>query len=208
MIALLLTVLIVFGLLVLNEWWWRGRTHGEISRKLIHISVGSFVAFWPYFLTWQQIELLSVAFIVVILLSQKLKLFKAIHSVQRPTWGEVYFAVSVGLIAIMTHTPAIYAVALLHMSLADGMAAIIGVKYGSKSAYQIFGFRKSLAGSAAFFSVSIILLVAFALNQNIALTPLLLVVALGATAIENVAVRGLDNLVIPIFIALALSQLV
>jgi len=62
--ALILTVLAVFGLLLVGETWWRHQAvHGEFSRKFIHITVGSFVAVWPFFLTWSQIELLSLSFL-------------------------------------------------------------------------------------------------------------------------------------------------
>jgi phytol kinase len=205
MFALVITVVTIFLLLALNEWWWRERTHGEISRKFVHITVGSFVAFWPLFLTWRQIELLSAAFVLAVVVSQKFNIFKAIHSVQRPTWGELYFGLSVGVIAFMTHDPAIYAVSLPHMSLADGLAAIVGVKYGASQAYRIFGARKSLAGSATFLVVSTSLLASYCVNQGEPFTAWFVLVALGATLLENVAVRGLDNLLIPMFLAWFLS---
>src|SRR6476646_2873629 len=120
--AVLLTLLIVALLLVVNEVWWRKhKTHSELSRKFIHITVGSFVAFWPYFLSWDTIRLLSVAFLVGVALSKYFGIFKAIHSVTRPTWGEMYFALAVGLVTLVTDSPAIYSVALLQMSLADGL---------------------------------------------------------------------------------------
>ena len=89
--TLILTILTVFILLVANELWWRRKkVQDEFSRKFIHITVGSFVAFWPFFLDWNDIKLLSIAFIVVVLASKQLKVFQAIHSVQRPTHGELF----------------------------------------------------------------------------------------------------------------------
>jgi phytol kinase len=208
MIPLILTILVVFAALVINEWWWRDRTHGEISRKAVHILVGTFVAFWPLFLTWRQIEVLSLAFIVVVSVSQKFQLFRAIHSVQRPTWGELFFGLSVGLVAFATHSPAIYAVALLHMSLADGFAAIGGVKFGASNAYMIFGARKSIAGSLTFAAVSTVIMVSFALQQHTGFHPSFVLLVVAATLLENLAVRGLDNLLIPLLVAFVLSRIV
>lgn len=196
-----LTVLIVFLLLLLNEWWWRGRTHGEASRKFVHLTVGSFVAFWPLFLTWQQIELLSLAFVIVVLLSRRFNIFKAIHSVQRPTWGEVYFGLAVGLVAFLTHSPVIYAIALLHMSLADGLAAIAGRHYGGRLRYRVFAAEKSRFGTLTFLVISLVLLAAYYISQPGELGVWLPLIAAGATVLENVAVRGLDNLLIPLFVA-------
>ena len=86
--ALILTVLTVLVILIGNEWWWRTRVvHGELSRKFVHITVGSFVAIWPWFLSWQEIRLLSLSFVAAVLVSKALNIFQAIHSVQRPTWA-------------------------------------------------------------------------------------------------------------------------
>ncbi len=110
---ILATVLVVFLLLLIGELWWRKqRLNNEFTRKFVHITVGTFVAFWPFFLSWQEIRLLSVAFLVVVGLSKYLRVFRAIHTVQRPTWGELFFALAVGAITFITHDKWIYATAL------------------------------------------------------------------------------------------------
>jgi phytol kinase len=203
----ILVAAIVLVLLLVNEWWWHGRVHGEASRKFVHITVGSFVALWPLLLTWSQIEFLSIAFVAAVVVSRQFNLFKAIHSVQRPTWGELYFGAAVGLVAVSTHQPAIYAVALLHMSLADGFAAVIGEKYGRGSIYRIFGAKKSRIGTLTFLVVSITILSVFSIQQSVSLGIWLPLIAVGATVLENIAVRGLDNITIPLYVALLLSTM-
>ena len=207
--TLILTLLVVFVLLVCNEWWWRSqRSHTEINRKFIHITVGTFVAFWPLFLSWQQIRWLSLAFLIVVALSKYLHIFKAIHSVQRPTWGEIFFAVAVGAVTFITHDKWIFAAAVLQMALADGLAAIIGVQYGRKQSYLIFGQAKSVIGTATFIFVSVYILFAF---MYISDTPLpyatIFGLAAAAGVIENFGVFGLDNLLVPVLIAFVLQQI-
>src|SRR6266496_3275312 len=139
MVELIITVTIVLLLVCVSELLWRHRNiDPEYSRKFVHISVGTFVAFWPLFLTRHQIVGLSAAFVIVVVISNYFNLFKAIHSVQRPTWGEIFFALAVGTLAFVAHSGWIYMVALLHMSLADGLAAILGTKFGHKTRYHIF----------------------------------------------------------------------
>jgi dolichol kinase len=200
---LILTILTVFTLLVLSEMWWRlKKPHDELSRKFIHITVGSFAAFWPYFLSWEEILLLSVAFVVVVSISLYFGIFKAIHAVERPTWGEVCFAASVGILALITHEPMIYTVALLHMSLADGLAAIIGTTWGKNSRYTILGHHKSVVGSATFFVVSMVVLLVYGVVAPVMISPLVIVgLAAATTLLENIAVRGLDNLFVPLLVA-------
>lgn len=207
--TLILTVLAVFVLLVVSETWWRlKRPHDELSRKFIHITVGTFAAFWPYYMPWKYIIALSAAFIVVVGLSQYFNIFKAIHAVERPTWGEYCFAAAVGILALMTRNPAIYTAALLHMSLADGFAALVGKSYGQANRYKVFGHTKSVVGSLTFMLVSLVILIGYASVAPIPLNPIALVATSAvATMLENFAVRGIDNLLVPVFVAAVLMVL-
>jgi phytol kinase len=204
--AVIITIIAIFLLLVFNEAWWRKHSvHNEFSRKFIHITVGCFVAFWPFYLTWHEIELLSLAFLAVILISKQFKIFKAINSVQRPTWGEIFFALSVGLVALITHNKWIYMAALLQMALADGLAAIVGIRYGSRQNYIIFGHTKSVVGTITFFITSVIILLVFSHFSGINLEFRWIAGAsILASLIENLSVQGLDNLLVPLMISLML----
>ncbi len=195
--------LILFG----SELWWRKHiTHGEFSRKFVHITVGSFVAFWPFFLTWNQIRLLSVGFLVVVGISKYFRLFRAIHSVQRPTMGELYFALAVGAVTIMTHDKWIYATALMQMSLADGFAAVMGVRFGRQS-YLVFAHRKTLVGSLTFFATSLAILFAYTQLAVVHMGVAFMVsTAALAALMENLGVAGLDNLLVPVIIAAVLIK--
>jgi len=204
---LLLAVLAVFLILVGSELWWRKRiTHGEFSRKFVHITVGSFVAFWPFFLSWNQIRLLSLGFLIVVGVSKYFRVFRAIHSVQRPTMGELYFALSVGLVTVITHDKWIYAASLLQMSLADGFAAVMGVRFGRQS-YLVFSHRKSLVGTLTFFVTSLAILAAYTQAASVHLGAVFMIGAAALAAlIENLGVAGLDNLLVPVVIALLLVK--
>jgi phytol kinase len=202
---LIFAVLAVLLILVGSEIWWRRHiTHGEFSRKFVHITVGSFTAFWPFFLTWDQIRLLSIAFLVVVGVSKYLKLFKVIHSVQRPTMGELYFALAVGALTLITHDKWIYMASLLQMSLADGFAAVMGVRYGRQS-YLVFSHRKSVVGTLTFFVTAFAILFAYTYVAGVHLkTAFMFETAALAAFIENLAVAGLDNLAVPVIVAFLL----
>jgi phytol kinase len=208
MIGLFAAVAVVFILICISEVLWRrGGVDAEYTRKFVHISVGSFVAVWPLFLDRRTIVALSIAFVAVVAASNWLKLFKAIHSVQRPTWGEICFALSVGVLAVLAPSNWVYAVALLHMGLADGLAAIIGTKFGHTTRYYIAGHPKSVVGTSAFLAVSLLLLTAYALLAPVPFGPWIVIAALGATVLENLAIRGLDNLLVPVYAAVVLGSL-
>jgi len=205
----LLACAVTFAVLCMGEYGWRkGWLKNEIGRKFTHIMVGSFVAFWPLFLSWYQIFFLSATFVVVVGVSKYFGIFRAIHSVQRPTWGEVFFAVSVGLLALLTRDGWMYMAALLHMSLADGLAAIIGTQFGKKNRYSVLGHTKSIVGSAAFFVISIAILVGYSIGTDTHISiGLLLWTSFVATVLENASPRGFDNITVPVWIAVVLSKL-
>jgi len=208
-IPLIITVVVIFLLLLGNEFWWRKKTvHSELSRKFIHISVGSFVAFWPFFLDWNQIKILSIAFVVVVVISKQLNLFQAIHSVNRPTRGEIFFALAVGAVALISEDKWIYMAAVLQMSLADGLAAVIGTRYGKSSRYTVFGHVKSIYGTATFFVTSLAILLGYAYFAGEPVQILALIgLAAAASLIENVGVEGIDNLLVPVLVAYGLTLL-
>lgn len=208
MVTLGLIILAVFGLITVSELLWRHRDlDPEYTRKFVHISVGTFVAFWPLFLTRNEIVALSAAFVVVVAISSYFNLFTAIHSVQRPTWGEVFFALSVGVLAYVADNGWIYLAALLHMSLADGLAALVGTKYGHRTRYYVFGHAKSVVGTVAFIVVSALIFAGFFKFTPNPFTFWFIPITLTAAFIENIAVRGFDNLLVPLLVAASLNML-
>lgn len=206
---ILLTILGVLALILIGEFWWRKqRLEAEFTRKFVHITVGTFVAFWPFFLSWNEIRLLSVAFLVVVVISKQLKLFKAIHSVQRPTWGEVCFALAVGGVTFIAQDKWVYAAALLQMSLADGFAAVVGTRYGQRFRYIVFGHAKSILGTFTFLVVSAAILAGYSHASGQPLTAVFILdLSVGASLIENLGVAGLDNVLVPVLVATALRFL-
>jgi len=207
MIWTVVAVLIVFCLLIAAEYASRAkRIHAELTRKFVHMTVGSFVAFWPFFLTWHEIELLSLAFFVVVAMSVKFNVFRSIHAVQRNMTGELLFAVTIGLLALISHNQWIFMAAMLNLSLGDGMAAIVGTLWGGGNQYKIFGRTKSRIGTGAFFVTAVVISLFYvAVGPAHADITVLLLVPIIATLSENVAVYGTDNLVMPLLLALVLS---
>ena len=200
----------IFLLLLGVELLWKAKKISpEISRKIIHIVAGSFIAFWPFFMEWQAIQLLSLALFVVVYLSHHFGIFKAIHGVKRETNGELLYPVGIGIIALMQPPEWIFAAAMLHLAIGDGLAALVGVKYGKSNQYKVGDNIKSIAGSVAFFAVSVaIIATVYAINLDtvsVSGIAILLCLPLLVTLIENFFVGGLDNVLVPLAVVLVLS---
>jgi phytol kinase len=206
-VKILITLITIFIVLCLNELYWRKRNkHNELNRKLVHILIGTFSAFWPFFLPFQTIKYLSLAYLGVVIISKHFSLFKSIHQVERHTLGEVFFAISVGLLAFITNNKWLYATSLLQMSLADGLAAVLGTKYGKSNQYKINGSTKSIIGTLTFFVTSLGLLIVFHLLGHLTFSYFyLLLVSLIATIIENISIQGLDNLLVPLIVLILIK---
>jgi dolichol kinase len=203
-----LAVIAVLAVLLIAEYLSRFKgVHSELTRKFVHILVGMFVAFWPFFLGWGQIQFLSIAFLVVVGLSVKFHIFRSIHAVERNTMGEVLFALVIGILALIVTNKWVFAASMLHLSLADGLAAVVGLGWGDHNKYKILGHTKSIAGSLTFFFVSILIMVWYSyFSHRPADAAILIGLPVIATAVENIAIRGTDNLAIPLLIGLALTS--
>ena len=180
--------------------------HAEVTRKFIHITVASFAASWPFFMEWNQIYLMSMLMLVGILLSRFMHLFRAIHGVKRRTWGELFFAMSIGLCAVLGQSPWGFAAAMLVMGVADGFAALVGTLLDNPHRYKVLGHTKSREGTLTFFVIALIILVACASFGHLSPTiSKILILAAFATVLENVAVAGTDNVAVPLAVVIFIT---
>jgi len=208
MIDLLLATLPIFAMLLIVELIWRsGRLHAEYSRKVIHILTGSYVAFWPYFIERKQILLLVAALFLTILLSRSLQLFRSIHQVKRTTFGDLLFPLALAVAALVAESDIIFTAVVLHMSLADGLAAVIGTRWGKGNAYSVFGGIKSVVGTLTFIVVSGGIVLTVLAGSNQPLLPAVVLIPLGAAVLENIGAYGLDNVFVTGFVLIVLNAM-
>lgn len=189
--------------------WKKNIVRGEISRKLVHVLVGCFVAIWPWLLSWQAIELISLAMLGVVYIIHRYHFLHALFNAKRRSLGEYSFAATIGLVPFITHNKTFFMIALLHMALADGLAAIFGKNYGKKWSYSFSGYHKTLVGTMVFWLVSVwIVGLGLLANNGLHFDYYILAVVIVppiATLMENVAIRGTDNLFIPLAVAAVLE---
>jgi len=206
-LALFPIVLVLFG----SEYLWRKDIlRGEKIRKLVHIASGCWVAFWPWLLTYDQIAIIAIIAIAAQVVDRRLKIFHATFETKRFSLGDFSFPAGVLVTALIAGNQWIFAIAILHIALADGMAAVMGKLYGQSNHYKIFKGNKSVAGSLTFLFISYVLMgvaiMALHVTEPSSVFAILLLppVLLG---VENIAPFGLDNLAIPL-IATVLLRLI
>lgn len=206
----LILVMAFLGSLTVGLRWLQTRytLHPELVRKLVHIPMGlltlSFPWLFPQALPVLVLAALAIAWLLFLRLYPPLRdtLGHVLGGVKRRSLGEIYFPLAVAILFVLSRgDPLLFGVPMLMLTLADAIAAIIGVQYG-RVHYAAMDGVKSAEGSIAFFmvtffSVHIPLLLATHIGRA---ESLLIAVILGVLVmlLEAIAWQGLDNLFIPI----------
>ena len=176
--------------------------NGTYTRKIIHIGVSfSYVIFYKYFGNSIHIIIPPITFIILNYISYKKGTFKTMEEINSP--GTVYYAISSFILALITYLyPAFYpyfGIGLFVMAFGDGFAPIIGKNIKGIKIYK----DKTLAGSITVMIISLIVILIFnqlfSLNYNIWKIGLISIVSV---FLEIIGKKGLDNLSLPLGVAL------
>jgi dolichol kinase len=177
-----------------------------ISRKLLHILTGNIAFILPVFVTREIMAFVAagpfILFTYLMSPYSPLKRFKGKTSEAGHGLGLVYYAITWTILAyLFFDQKVIIAIGILAMSYGDGLASVVGIRFGKKK-YQIFQDTKSYIGSFAMFCFTIILLlVAMVFYGTLELTASVFLTIIGiaaiATFVEGATPRGLDNLSVP-----------
>ena len=187
------------------------RIDNETARKLVHFAHALVVAGWPALIGYWFVIIGELVFLCVVLVDREYKLFHHLREINRKSWGEFFFPLGVIGLALITPPTWVFVIALLVLGLADGAAAIVGQHVKSWQ-YMIFGYKKTLAGSFAFFVVAMLIVLAVLLTVPVGIDQhhkvlAILVVPLLTTFVENISPYGSDNLTVPLSVYLSLLGL-
>jgi phytol kinase len=179
-------------------------TKPEHVRKVVHIGTGNvmLIAWLLQLPAWVGITSAVLAGIIT-LLSYRFPILPGVNSVGRKSLGTFFYSVSIGILTAIfwqLNLPHYGVIGILIMAWGDGLAAIIGQKFG-KHPYTIVGNTKSWEGTLTMLLVSyaIVSIVLFSVQGNIWQTWVVgIPVAIAATAVESIAQWGLDNLSVPL----------
>jgi phytol kinase len=134
----------------------------------------------------------------------------AIEEIDRNSYGTIAYglAITILLVLFWPNRPDAVTAGVLVMALGDGLAGLIGRQLKTPQ-WIIFKQTKSIGGTATMAMVSILVLVILSnvTNQIISL-PIAIAIGLGATGLEQISMRGLDNLTVPLGVGLTWSMLI
>jgi len=185
----------------------------EYTRKIVHIGTGCLSMLFPVLIQNHWLILcLCISFAIILLLSLKYNLLKSINSIDRKSVGSLAypFAVYICFLAqtFLDERIIFYYLPLCILAICDPMAALLGKKWPI-GPYIIFGAKKSLLGSIAFFICALILIFliwnhlhepALNIDQFIRI----FIIAVIGTIAEALSRDGYDNVTIPLSTILGL----
>jgi len=180
----------------------------EGSRKIIHITMGCLTLTFPFIFAYRQsvvyLGIIAIAALLSIRLNKRLRhgIGSALLNIQRESFGEIYFVVSVVVVFVLHESAFQYLIPIAVLTFADSVAALIGTSYGRYSLSHKNEDAKSSEGSVMFFIVAFICaLIPLQLMTDIGRAEVLVIsflIGILAAIIEIVCSRGGDNLLLPI----------
>ena len=185
------------------------------SRKILHVMVGNIAFLLPIFQTKEVMAFLAAGpFILFTFLMSPYTPIKSIRgktSAAGHSMGLVYYAVTWTILAyLFFDNMVVIAIGILAMSYGDGLASLIGVKYGKRK-YNIFGDEKSYIGSFTMFIVTFVMMVVailicktvfpYELTITCEILAILACISFIAAIAEGITPKGFDNISVPLIVA-------
>jgi phytol kinase len=190
----------------------------ELRRKTLHAGLGLAALWFPLLFTERWMVFVGLGLVLAWMTAVRRvcylrrKFGRVLHDVARDSFGELWFALAIAFLLLMSDGGSyLYVVPLLILTLADGVAAIAG------RLYPIAPLKgpargKSLGGSAAFAACAFaVTFTALQLMTPLQLAPaaIIAVSIASLTAItEAISRKGTDNISVPIVAWLLLQLLV
>lgn len=202
LVGIIISTVYIVVILVLSKFV--AKKGEEASRKFIHILLSNIWIIYYFLIDSLLVAcILPAVFVVINTLSYKFKILKTMEREKNDGFGTIYYAISILIVTIFTYlqkNPMLGMPGMLIMGYGDGFAAVVGKKVKSKE-YEIGNAVKTIAGSITMFVISF-MVSSFVLNLLAVEYFFLkgLVIALVATALEAVSIRGLDNITVPIVV--------
>ncbi len=178
----------------------------ELSRKIVHIGSGPIIALaWWFNLSRNLVVPLACLITLGLFLNYKFRVIKSIEDIGRKSFGTISYGASISFLSILfwDNYPSAVIAGVLVMSFGDGFAGLIGRKIKSPT-WIILDQTKSIVGTLimGITGIIVLLLVNQMFDSNLTLIDILKVTSL-AVILEQISPFGIDNITVPIGVALA-----
>ena len=199
----------VVGLALASRQLWPHQR--ELSRKVIHIGTGAVMPLAWLFAIPSVIAIPCAAVITLITaINHQWRFVASIEDIDRNSYGTIAYglAITTLLVLFWQDRPDAVTAGVLVMALGDGLAGLIGRQLKTQQ-WIIFEQTKSIGGTTTMAVVSlIVLLILSKITNQVISAPIAIAIASAATSLEQISVRGIDNLTVPLAVGLAWAALI
>ena len=195
---------IIFSLIISNHAHRKNLFAPDEIRRLVHATVGLIMSFSTIIFSSKFPPLfLAIIFIFFNMIAFKSKVLSGIHSQKRKSYGTIYFPLSYLIVSCLFWEKNEFVIlSFLILAISDPLAAQIGSKKNSIWKFKVWHDYKTINGTIAFFTSSILILIIgniFILEYKlIDFIIFVIITSIFATISEITSKKGTDNLSIPI----------
>ena len=179
----------------------------EIVRKIIHIGIGPLIPIALFLKIDQNSALIFTGIIsLMVLINYVYKILPIIEDVERKSYGTLFYCLSLFILISLfwNKDPFSLITGFFIMTFGDGLAALIGKSFNSRS-WIFFKQKKSLFGTLTMFLTSLLVVFLLGYTQQSSFNISYFAIALLATVLEQFSVLGIDNFIVPITSALCFN---
>jgi len=183
------------------------KNSNEIIRKIVHIGIGPLIPIAQFLKIDQNSALIFTGIVsLMVFINYTYKLLPTIEDVERKSYGTLFYCLSLFTLIYLFWDKDPYALisGFFIMTFGDGLAGLIGKSFNSNS-WIFFKQKKSLLGTLTMFLTSLIVVCSLGYTQQNNFSFNYFTIALFATALEQLSVYGIDNLIVPISSALCFN---
>ena len=213
---------IIFKLLIIGSWIASliyianqvkssGDKDDELSRKIVHIGTAATIPMaWAFGLSKILIVSCGILITAFTVFNRRWRLLNSIEDIGRKSFGTTAYGLSITLLVALLWPERADAVTagILVMGIGDGCAGLIG-RHVNSPRWTLFGQTKSLAGTLTMAIASMVCLFGLSLSTSTEISiPTMLIISSSAVVLEQISVAGVDNLTVPVGVALLWQLLI
>ncbi len=200
-----------FGLIIsTSEILYRtGRVKAEITRKLAHSAACLLSLSFPLvYNSYEPVLIMGMGFYLLLIVARYKQLLQSIHNVTRKTYGSFLLPLAISgafYVSVFLDSSLYFILPIVILGVSDSLAGITGEVFGKglqKIAIHRISFEKTYLGTTIFFTTAFLLtLIIIPFHDGgftIKTLSTAIAIGLGASAIEVLSPKGLDNITIPL----------
>ncbi len=198
-IGLFLSYFLLFSLFLIATILPKLNVSRELTRKIVHIGISNWYLIAMCYFDNLIAIIPPITFTILNYLSYRFNIVKGIERENKKELGTIFYPLALVILVLFSYgklqKPYIGAIGALVLGYGDGLATIIGKRFGKVKLYK----NKTLIGSFSMFIISFVTTFILLIIYNpVNIIVFSIIVAFTGTICELISSKGFDNLTVPL----------